>query len=407
MYLLPFPPVMGRCHAPYIARSDLEAPRPAGPHISPLTLNTHEDGTMRRLAGARHGLAVLTALAVLGLGCARPTDPGTTPEPEGPPIDTPKNAWSWIDFPNSTCDEGTPTGLGVNLTDSKNLVIFFNGGGACWDVNTCLRLNVSTHGPITQTQFDQIIARLPPGSLFDRTVAANPFKDWNHFFIPYCTGDLHIGDTDATYTDNGTAFTFRHRGRANAVAFLARIASTVPSPEQVLVTGSSAGGYGAALNYALVRSYFPNARVSLVDDSGPLFKNDAMNPALRAAWASAWKYDAVLNDIDPAVKNDFSAVHTALSRKFPNDRMALLSSLQDTTIRTYLQMSPTAFEAALRDLNTTVIAPLPHTRSFLTSGSGHTMLLNPGAQRTGGVTLLTWLNQMQSASDADWKSLQP
>jgi len=348
-------------------------------------------------------LAVLTAVMVVGTGC----DPEPVTPPTEPPISTPQHTWSWIGFSNSTCDEGTPTGLGANLSDSKNLLIFFNGGGACWNAATCLQLNTSAHGPFTQTQFDALSSRISSGSIFDRELANNPFKDWNYFFIPYCTGDLHIGNSDAVYTVGSTSTTFHHKGRMNTEAFLARIASTFPNPEQVVVTGSSAGGFGAALNYDFVRSTFPNAKVFLIDDSGPLFKSSAMSASLRAEWAKAWNYDAVMDALDPAVKEDYSALYPALARKYPNDRMALLSSLQDQTIRTYLQLTPTAFEAALRDLDATVLSPLPNTRSFITSGQAHTMLLNPGAQSSQGVVLLEWLNQMQSASDTDWRSVRP
>ncbi|HYO72824.1 MAG TPA: pectin acetylesterase-family hydrolase, partial [Archangium sp.] len=339
-------------------------------------------------------MAVLTALMVVGTGCDK--EPGNQPgeQPGEPPISTPQHTWSWVGFSNSTCDEGTPTGLGANLSDSKNLLIFFDGGGACWDAVTCLQLNTSTHGPFTQTQFDALFSRLGPGSIFDRQLANNPYKDWNFFFLPYCTGDLHVGNAEAVYTSGSTSKTFHHKGRVNTEAFLARLASTFPNPEQVVVTGSSAGGFGATLNYDLIRSTFPNAKVFLLDDSGPLLKSSAMPASLRASWAKAWNYDAVMDALDPAVKADYAAIYPALARKYPNDRMALLSSAQDQTIRTYLQLSATAFETALRDLDTTVLAPLPNTRSFITAGQGHTMLLNPASHSSQGVVLIDWLNQM-------------
>lgn len=360
---------------------------------------------MRNGLTPRKPWAVFPLLMVLGTGCGD-TKPQAGGEPPTP-ITTPAGSWSWVDVPTSTCDEGTPTGLGANLSDSKNLLIFFNGGGACWDATTCLTLNTSAHGPFTKTQFDASIAKGVTGSVFDRGLANNPYKDWNLFYIPYCTGDLHIGDADAAYTSGSTTKTFHHRGRANTEAFLDRIAATVPNPEQVLVTGSSAGGYGAALNYDLIRSRFPNAKVFLLDDSGPLFKSDAISPTLRDAWAQAWNYGAVLDAIDPAIKNDFSALYPALARKYPNDRMALLSSQQDQVIRSYLGLSATAFQSALQDLDTTVLDPLPHTRYFVTSGQAHTMLGNPASQNSQGVGLLDWLNQMQSASDSTWVSEHP
>ncbi|HLL51892.1 MAG TPA: pectin acetylesterase-family hydrolase [Myxococcaceae bacterium] len=351
---------------------------------------------------ARTLRAALSAVLVFGAGCGP-----TQPEENRPqPIQAPANTPSWVDFPDTTCDEGTPTGLVANLSASKSLVIFFNGGGACWDATTCLALNTSTHGPITRATFEA--GRFPfAGSLLDRDVPNNPVKDWNFFFIPYCTGDLHIGDNDAVYTAGSTSRTIRHRGRKNTEAFLARIAATVPSPEQVLVTGSSAGGYGAALNYALVRSYFPAAKVYLVDDSGPLLKGAAISTSLRAAWAASWKYGAVLDEIDPKVKDDFSALYPALSAKFPQDRMALLSYSQDRVIRTYLGLGASDFEAALNDLNATVIAPLPRTRSFVVTGESHTMLGAPASKSSAGVNLLDWLNQMRTASDGAWTSVHP
>ena len=351
---------------------------------------------MRWPAVTRHLLTLLSSVTLLSTGCT-----------SSPPISTPDQTWTWVDFPDTTCDEGTPTGLGVNATDSKNLFIYFEGGGACWDYATCVQQPIYARGPFTQTQFNQRVSLLGNRTLFDRTLAANPYKDWNMFYIPYCTGDLHIGHADAVYTNGTTSKTVHHQGRTNTEAFLARIVATVPEPEQVLVTGASAGGYGAALNYALVRDAFPKARVFLLDDSGPLLKNDAISPALRTAWSKAWNYQPVFDAIDPSVKDDFSSLYTALARRYPEDRMALLSSQQDQTIRAYLGLSAPGFQTALEDLNATVLTPLPHTRYFVTTGQAHTMVGNPGSQSSQGVTLLDWLNQMHNGSDADWKSVRP
>jgi hypothetical protein len=355
---------------------------------------------MRSQRGARRWIGGLAAVMALAVGCGDDAQ-------EGPAVTEP-GVWDWTPVPESTCDEGTPTGLGGNLASgSKNLVIYFSGGGACWNDTTCLETNSSVHGPFTELSFSVVRSTAFPGSILDRTLAGNPYRDWNLFFLPYCTGDLHAGDADRVYTAGSVTKTFHHRGLANTRAFLSRIAATVPEPGQVLVTGSSAGGFGSALNYTLIRQSFPRAKVFLVDDAGPPFKRDALPPELRAAWAQAWNYDAVLDSIDPAVKEDFSALFPALARKFPEDRMVLLSSLQDETIRVYFQLTPPAFEAALRDLATTVVAPLPRTRTFLTPGADHTLLTRPAAQRSGGVGLLDWLQQMHTASDADWKSVQP
>ena len=43
--------------------------------------------------------------------------------------------------------------------------------------------------------------------IYDDTDPRNPFGDWYHVFIPYCTGDLHWGDAVATYGSGGAAVT--------------------------------------------------------------------------------------------------------------------------------------------------------------------------------------------------------
>ena len=48
-----------------------------------------------------------------------------------------------------------------------------------------------------------------------------------------------------------------HKGRPNLVAFLKRVTATLPDPEKVVLSGSSAGGFGAAASYDVVHSYFP------------------------------------------------------------------------------------------------------------------------------------------------------
>ena len=71
------------------------------------------------------------------------------------------------------------------------------------------------------------------------TTRENPFKDWHHVYIPYCTADIHWGDAERTYENEGQAFTIRHKGGVNTRAVLSWVYENVPSPEKVFVTGSA------------------------------------------------------------------------------------------------------------------------------------------------------------------------
>ena len=105
-------------------------------------------------------------------------------------------------MPESACHDGSPTGFAINVQDTSDLFIFFEGGGACWDYLTCVVAPVPRHhGPVGATEWAARQQMLPEP--FDRTRATNPFRNATMIYIPYCTGDLHVGDNVATYTRRG------------------------------------------------------------------------------------------------------------------------------------------------------------------------------------------------------------
>ena len=72
-------------------------------------------------------------------------------------------------------------------------------------------------------------------------------KGFDVVYMPYCTGDVHIGNNVKTYTDTTGAnppLTWRHNGYNNTVAALNFLHTRFPSINKLLVTGFSAGGGG-------------------------------------------------------------------------------------------------------------------------------------------------------------------
>ncbi len=344
------------------------------------------------------------------------------PPPLGQPIPAAADGgWQWVDFPDSTCNDGTPTGVGVSFSGtSSNLLIYMMGGGACWDYLTCYFARTTVTGPYGQTQFNAQAAAVS-GSVFDRTIAANPFKDWNYVFVPYCTGDIHGGDNVMDY-GNGTPLWY-HKGHANILAYLKRLGATFPAPAKVVVSGSSAGGGGTLANYATARWYWPTVEMYLLDDSLPLFEGNDIPQTERQAWYASWNLAPLLVPVcGTNCINDLSLAHRLLAQTFPRDRMALLSYNQDAVISTYYgQISGSTFEGYLNSLTTDVLAP-SHWGSFYLCGNSHTMLGDPGAcavgsgggcpttanncTTSGGVQLWSWLTQMVT-DDPSWASAGP
>jgi hypothetical protein len=329
--------------------------------------------------------------------------------PLGVAITAPQSAWTWVDFPDSACNDGSTTGIGISPTTSTKLVIFLEGGGACGDYATCYVNHFATLGPYQQADFTaQLSANSPlgSGSIFDRTDPNNPFADWNMVYVPYCTGDLHGGTNVVEYDQPGSpSMMFHHVGHSNIIAYMKRLGATYPSLDKLVLSGSSAGGYGTILNYDTVQPYFQAKESYLLDDSGPPLQGFDV-PTLIKDWFAPWGLTAWITQGCATCADEVSDVVPFNAMRHPSDRMGLLSSEQDKTIRSYLTLTATDFQAGLLSLASQVLDPQPRWKYFFVTGDTHTMLRDPKDFTTNGTVLWTWLTQLVT-DDAAWTSVQP
>jgi Pectinacetylesterase len=358
------------------------------------------------------GPAALLSLTLVACGSASPTAPAAAQ-----PIQAPKNTWTWVDFPDSSCGDGTHTGIGINPGDSPNLLVFLEGGGACYTYSTCFGSSTAppaaSAGPFGPLQFGFLSTTTVSGitfqhSVLDRSETVNPFRDWSLVYVPYCTGDVHGGDNVATYTDpQGTAHSFHHAGHANVQAFLKRLLATFPAPTRVAVAGTSAGGFGASVNYDTFRASWPAAKVYLVDDSGPPLEGPQPKAAVDT-FDRSWGIYHTLDPFCPACRQDLSNIVPALAAKYPGDRLSLLSYERDNVIPTFFGLTTDEFLASLQQTEA-VIGSVPGAKYFLVGGTtptspqGHTLIRNPGSFTVDGVVLWTFLGQ-QVSDDPGWTS---
>ena len=347
---------------------------------------------------------------------APPPEPDAAPPPEpdagpgpilGPPIQAPPGTWTWVDFPDTTCDDGSPTGIAVYPGDGPGVLVFLNGGGLCWDAQTCLVLRTSTSGPYGAAQFAQMAPAFA-GTLLDPTAPDNPFRGWSYVFVPYCTGDGHTGDRRQRYDASGNAMpqNFDHTGGRNLDVFFSRIASTWPAPRQFALVGPSAGGLGALVNYAHVRDYWREGTGLLFSDGFPLLRGDVLPDALQTAWDTAWGLNRRLTDLCAGCAADPSLVLPTLGALFPDDRFGLSGTTRDAVLPAFFGIAQADYTAALADVQANVYAAVPNLRTFTVDGGQHTLLLRPSMVQSVGVTLQTWLSQM-IAGDPAWTSVGP
>ena len=323
------------------------------------------------------------------------------------PIVAADGTWKWVDVDGAVCNDGTQTGIGVNPgTDKDKILFYFEGGGACGDYGSCFQLKTATVGPFGTAQFDARKTQFG-SSTMDRNASGNPFATWTYVYVPYCTGDLHGGIHTATYTSGAASQEFHHNGHINALRDLDRVAATWSTATQVVVSGSSAGGYGALINFADARNHWPAAKAYLVDDSGPPLE-ETSSSAILSTWISSWHLINWFQVGCPECVSDFSLVLPNVSKRFPNDRLSLLSSLQDKTIRGFYILDPAEFQAALLKLEADHLDALTNFKYFFIPGESHTMLgdyknLTFTSKTT---TLATFLDQ-QVTDSADWFSTKP
>jgi hypothetical protein len=324
--------------------------------------------------------------------------------PAGDPIIAPNQIWTWVDFPDAACANGIATGIGVNLSDaSDKALIYLQGGGACWDEATCHTMPISANiqSGVTESDFTAVQGNLVNG-VFDRNDGANPFRDWSFIFVPYCTGDLHAGSNIADYGGIPT----HHVGYENMGAYLQRLVATFPGASQIVLTGSSAGGYGAGFNYFRASQAFGAVRVDLVNDGGPFISEPVSNAALEATWRASWDLDAIMPSDCATCLTKFYGLELHGIENNPNSRAALLSHTQDGVIGAYFGLTPGEMAFGHLQLGSEVWGLHAHANFFVIDGTAHTMLGNPGAFSTGGIGLMPWLTLMVT-DDPTWMSVGP
>jgi len=282
-----------------------------------------------------------------------PLDPqgGTTLSP------APPAGWNWYPIDGAICRDGSPAGIFVHFTGSSKLYVYFEGGGACSNLGFCnynpssVNKAISGDGQsVIGSALGVIDVRQQPGvftagvlqGVFDTNNAANPLKDHNGVYIPYCTGDVHFG-TRRDGTVPGVSAPQQFVGHLNMQRFVGRIVPTFKDKvDHVLLLGVSAGSFGAALNFSMFQDSFGSVRVDALLDSGPPFSDQYMPVCMQKIWRESWGLnDAFPPDCTECRNADGGGMinfANFLIKKHPNARLAMISSMQDEVIRLFFSM---------------------------------------------------------------------
>ncbi len=337
-------------------------------------------------------------------------------DPTGGPPTLPGTAgqWSWIDVPGSRCMNGSTTGFGVNLGTSSDLVIFMEGGGACFNAFTCS--SVAHPNGFTGTDLANATRGQGTEGLFNRADLANPLRDATFVFFPYCSGDVFGGSSEAGFGGRTQV------GYQNVGAWMDVIVPQSEPVRRVVVSGSSAGGFGALYNFDRIEKLFGDRPVFLIDDSGPPMADQWLTPCLQTQMRMYWNLNATLPaDCAACRGSDGGGLVNALpylADQHPDHRMALISSVSDGVIRSFYgfgyptcssvaPMPADAFAAGLTNLRTGVLTGKPNFKVMSMAGGAHVWLFNDfTTTMSGGQTLGGWLTAMLDGT-AGWDHAGP
>lgn len=303
------------------------------------------------------------------------------------------------------CIAGAPYSVFTRAGDPSKVLIFEQGGGACWqDFYNC-NVVVENNALPPFPQVDQ-------AGIWNRSNPGNPFADYSVVYMPYCDGSVFSGDNDVVDASFPAGPVRFHRGLRNQSAGIDLAKATFPNATQITVAGSSAGGVGVA-GFApfLVRFKYANGvALTVFNDAGPVAVNldpsqeDAI--AARAAdWQFAQFYPASCNQCD-----EFGQATGIIDWRLTNDttiREAIYETDGDLTNRFFLGLL--GDQPAWRNLIVTEHGflnedyPDRYKRFFVANDTTHTALqtLRFYTYDADGVLLNEWTADFL-ANDPGW-----
>jgi hypothetical protein len=307
------------------------------------------------------------------------------------PITAPDDVWTWIDFPDSKCASGTPTGIGVNLhKGATDVLIYLEGGGSCTSGESCWGASpeaANLAGYDAATFMDAPQRGYP---IFQRDLATNPFRNLNLVYIPYCTGDLHGGTAETDLDVDGQKKPTYFWGGRDMDVFLARLGPTFPKAKRVTLAGTSAGGFGTIFNFDKVTHAF-NVRVDVIDDSGPPIAHNGAPPN-HGSTGGLWGIEP-----PPACPSceTFEDIFHFDRTSQPSSQFAFLSFASDPVISSDFGYTLDEYAQYIADLQASLVAP--HEAAFVvTNETRHVVETDPAwADR-----YLPWMTAMTNQDPA-------
>ena len=303
----------------------------------------------------------------------------------------------------TSCAHGTEYEFYARAGDPSKLLIYLFGGGICFDAEGCAA-GSGHYSERIEPRGNQNSFRGFLG-IGDPEHPDNPFREHTMVFIPYCTGDVHMGNRDHEYVlqeNDGTtrAFTIRHRGQINGNSALEWIYMNMPGLREIFVSGLSAGGIATPFYANRLACAYPDARVVGLGDGVGAFssRDDAIRPDPEDNPARWGFPDAVRKHSgweELPKQAGIQDLHIIASRELPNLRLYQVDHANDANQLWWfrqLGFPDPNLQDIFRSHRSEIQSEVPAFRVFILGGHEHGVLTSNEFYRksVGNVRLRDW-----------------
>ncbi|MBO6938426.1 MAG: vtpJ-therm [Deltaproteobacteria bacterium] len=283
--------------------------------------------------------------------------------PSSRTVDGPNTTYTFDPSDGPICMRGDEFSMSVQERAGDDLLIFLQGGGACWS-DFCLAVT-------------KAIPDVPDNDILLEE-ERNPAGDFDVVYVPYCDASLFAGQSEVDEDGDGEPDRFHH-GLANLSAALTQGYRHFPEPGRIVLAGSSGGGFGTILATFLVRYVYPDVPIYVLNDAGIGVAQSADPEFVGRLLDDFGARDFVPDDCPDCIADGHvtGLIDYALERD-PNLRVAAISSWYDSVIsQTFLMLDPATFATDVDSETTELLEAHPERyRRFLYEGQAHTALLN-------------------------------
>ena len=350
---------------------------------------------------SRRLLAAGLMLSVALMGACSESKQEAVPAPMAD-LDDLSPGWNAIEPDGETiCSDGSPYRFFVRAGASDKLMVFFQGGGACWTGGSC--------DPDLEPSYRINLEKVDPAKyhgifLFDEP--ENPLKDHSVVFAPYCTADVHIGDSVTNYEAPQTEehqphpVTIQHKGYINADAVLDWTFAHFFRPAEIFVTGSSAGSIPSPYYAMLISEHYPGARIAQLGDGSGGYRLNGEQTRPQDKWGSLGRLRQ-LPEFKTLVSEDFNyeILYITAAKRHPTAMFAKYDSAEDVTQKSFLSIEGSAPESLLTLIEANqadIKNEVGNFHSYIAGGDLHTILGRPEfySYQVNGTSLRDWVAKL-------------